>query len=802
MYINVGVGTLDNKVSFNMSNYDFDSKPIVYYDNDSSKVKTIDQANTGNYGVRKYPVLKEDSTEVQNGAICLYFDHQMDSFAHPEVADTNKAAFSSMGFGLFNNDQDSIISKVIQYTNREHDEGYSSSESNVEYTEVTPTENPPEKWESERTYAYYLGHEFGVTDAQKMYGYNQITPDSYDWDTLRQYLQNNPTFKLYKNTELSKRIIIGDEEHCVSFNVGKFDFGAGNTYYSRPYVMRCARNCPTDADQSGGTMIPGTDPTNIPYQMWSNLVSPWSTGATQPITTDTGELTPFHENGRLSTSAPATKAHPVTECTLFQFGQVKYGGKTYTGVWRVTYRSAYYWGYKGNSSSNEWNPGAWNQLSTAEVSYDAQMNTYDRVAQASFFGVDLSIVDVPVETGEGDIPTPPVPAPTGGNYAYPTYGHQFWGTESFGTLAAPDVVGFHVYYVKASDFAILSNAIFNWKSTGYQVARRLSDVFSDLQSTDPDDAIDAITSFAWGNSTQTALEIMASKAKDISSAILFVRKMPTFVKNERYKQDTTSLKILGEEFTAIKPDYFLDERVVDRITYEFSLPETAFQTGTFYDLSPYSTATLFLPYYGQISLPMEAFIGKTIKISYAADVVTGKGGILIITTDKDDRDVTFGPYECDMSVSIPLGISDSYANHREQNLVHAAANTAVQAATGNIPGAVASGALSVVDYYASPKTQQMITTFGSGVGYLTPGDIILQMTYPATLKDETVDNVQVHNLDSTISHIGASSYVNGKVKSFLNSGKLTKYTYVNTASINATQGEKDAIERLMREGVY
>lgn len=799
MYINVSVGTLDNKVSFNMSNYDFDSNPIVYYDYGSNTVKNIDQASSGNYGVRKYPVLKEDSTEVQNGAICIYFDHQMDTPSHPEISDTNKASFSSMGFGMFNNEQDAIISKVIQYTNRVSGQGYSSSESNVEYTEVEVTEDPPEKWESERTYAYYLGHEFGTSDAQKMYGYNQITPANYDWDTLKQYLENNPSYKLYKNTELSKRIIIGDEEHCVSFNVGKFDFGAGSEY-AYPYVMRCARNCPTNATQSGGTMIPGTDPTDVPYQMWSVISSPWSsTGDTQPVATTTGQLTPFYTNGRLSTSAPATKAHPVTECTLLQFGQVKYDGKTYTGVWKVTYRSAYYWGYKGNSSSNEWTPGAWNQLSTAEVSYDAQMNTYDKVQQVSFFGVDLSIVDVPVETGEGDIPTPPVPAPTGGNYAYPTFEHEFWDTESFGTLADPDKTGFHVYYLTADDFAILSEAIFNWRSTGYQVARRLSDVFSDLQSTDPDDVIDAITSFAWGNSTQTALEIMSAKAKDISSAILFVRKMPSFVRNERYQQNTTPLKIIGEEFTAIKPDYFKHERVVDSIVYEFTLPDTAFQTGTFYDLSPYSTATLFLPYYGQISLPMEAFIGKTIKISYAADVVTGKGGILVITTDKDDRKVTFGPYECDMSVSIPLGISDSYANHREQNLVHAAANTAVQAATGNIPGAVASGALSVVDYYASPKTQQMITTFGSGVGYLTPGNIMLQMTYPATIKDE--DN-EVHNLDSTISHIGASSYINGKVKDFLNEGKLTKYSYVNTASINATQGEKDAIERLMREGVY
>lgn len=797
MYINVGVGTLDNKVSFNMSDYDFDYRPIVYYDYVSNTIKNIDQASTSNYGVRKYSVLKEDSTEVQNGAICIYFDHQMDTVSHPEIAGENRLAFSSMGFGLFNNEQDSIISKVIQYTNRVSGQGYSSSESNVEYTEVTPTEDPPAKWESERTYAYYLGHEFGTSDDQKMYGYNQITPANYDWDTLKQYLENNPTYKLYKNTELSKRIIIGDDEHCVSFNVGKFDFGAGNSYYSYPYVMRCARNCPTEAKDSGGIMIPGTDPTDIPYQMWTVIGSPWTSyNESQPITTSTGELTPFYTNGRLSANAPATKAHPVTECTLLQFGQVKYGGKTYTGVWRVTYKSAYYWGYKGNSSSNEWNPGAWNQLSTEEVSYDTEMNTYERVKQASFFGVDLSIVDVPVDIHSGDVPVPPKPVPGSGNYNYPSTDLGTWGTKSFNMLSDPNKSGFHIYSMTKDQFGKFISEISSWQSYTKMATHNLSDWWSKISGLTENPLASIAGAFSTVDATYNSI---INSSVDLSSTVVFCRKMPSFVSYYRLPNPGYPLKVGSGIIKGLCPDYFKTERIVfedKEFNFSAELDRLGFQTATFYDLEPYVQAKLYLPYYGDVDLPISSFIGGSIKIQYGADVITGNGAILIKTYDKDEIECRFGPYQCNISIDVPLAVQDANASGRQMALGKSATSTAIAAATGGT-GIAVMGAFSGLDALSQKRSTQTLSTMGSNTAILSPELIILQLTYPATIEDK--DNG--HNLDNTIGTIGTCSYQTGKVKEFLTE-KLTKYVYVNTASINATQSEKDAIERLMREGVY
>ena len=809
MYIKVGVGNINNKVDFNCANYDYDKNPIMYYDYGTSTVKPIDQSSSSNYGVRSYSILKSDSTEVSDGAICIFSDSTVYSTApsakKDELLEKYKNVVEGSGFGVFDDDKDAIISKKIQYTNRISGQGWSSSESNVEYTEVTPTETEPENWEEERLYAYYMGHEVG-SGVQVMYQYVQISPSNYDWETLYTFLQNNPAYKLYKNTELSKRIIIGEEDKCVSFNVTKGDYMHGSTY-NYPFVGRFVRNTNTTyTSDSGGNIIAGDDPTDVPYQIWKALGSPWTVnGWNYPSTQASAILPPFTDTGRLNSSAPETKSNPVTECTLMQFGRVTYKGKVYVGVWNVTYKSAYYWGYLSTNSADQYNPTSWATLSTTAVTYGADMNKVDHVHEISFFGVCLEDIDIPVDIKDGDIPRPITPGPQGGGaYAYPSAQHHFLETESFGTIAGPTQAGLHVYYLTSDQFDAFSSWVFLWKNGAYRYAEAFSEAVSQ-DAGDPDTTFfDAILDVGEAFNFGTTLNALKASSVDITSGILFCRKMPVYVSSRKVDQNSIGIRVSGVSCNTVTPSLISHERIVDTITYEFSKDSsgTSWQTGTYFDISPYVTAKLFLPYYGDISLPVDAFMGGSIQVRYYADVISGKGAVHVITKDKNGEQTSFGPYECDICVEIPLVVADSNANNRISAITHAAASTSLSALSGNVAGAAIGGITGLLDATMQPKTQQMITSFGSGIAYLTPFEIKLQLTYPQTLEDKKFDGEE-HNLDATMKNIGCTSYQNGTVSEFLNDGKLTKYSYVDTDGISyATEGEKREIERLMREGVY
>ena len=285
-----------------------------------------------------------------------------------------------------------------------------------------------------------------------------------------------------------------------------------------------------------------------------------------------------------------------------------------------------------------------------------------------------------------------------------------------------------------------------------------------------------------------------NRSADLQSNIVFCRKMPNFVTSEKIVNNSAPLVIGPATIARVTPDYFLTERIECSETFDFRLP---FVTNTFLDLQPYVKCRVFLPFYGDVDIPVDAFIGGLITVHYTADILTGKGAVTIRTISYDGYEAWFGPYICDMSVSVPLAQIDANETSRNAAIVKAAAATVTDIATGNAGGAVRAGA-NLYDALDIKTVTQPITTLGSDIGLLTPSAIRIQLTYPKTI---TQGEESGHNIDNTIAQIGISSYVNGKVSDFL-TGKITKYSYVDTSGISATEAEKRAIETLLKGGVY
>ena len=807
MYINVGVGSLENQVAFRIADIDFN---VTNFWNSSNQPISPTNQN-GNDGMKLYKGTDAEGNTINDFGLMFWTDNSIKA-SSSTARQHNDQVVESMDFGLFNDEGSAIIPFGVKYENRPSGGTYGDAGNNIEFTEIEVGETPPANWETQRTSHYYIKKSFGSgTTAQDVY---VAIPKSYfDWDTLKAAYDNNTFTHLYYNDKISKRILIGDAEKGISFNVGKGSGAVlgGATGINNPFNCTFARNVnETTLGTNGGFIQAGYDPEDPDYALFTDVNNyPWQTaGWNYPVnlTVASDNYAPFGTSGRLSSSAPDTKDPPIEDVTLCQFGRVKYGTKTYVGIWRINYCSAFYWGFYGNQSNIILTPGSWSQLSTVVASRNEQMNKGMNIRKIAFFGVCLEDIDVVPDVREGE---PPIDPPSGdGDYEYPKGRGTFMGTNTYNMLNSPITSGLHIYYLSGTEFSYLVDAFAQWDSWGWQLTNEVQEITNAQPGQTLIQALAnwlAASTYGLADSSNFLLSPIGSivggvsgaaknRSTDLQSNIVFCRKMPNFVKDDRVINNADPLMIGPATIATIKPDYFLSERIECSETFDFRLP---FVTNTFLDLQPYVKCRVFLPFYGDVDVPVDAFIGGMLTVHYIADILTGKGAVTIRTISYDGYEGWFGPYICDMSVSVPLVQIDANGTSRNAAIVKAAATTAVDAFSGNPAGAVRAGA-NIYDALDIKSVSQPITTLGSDIGLLTPNAIRIQLTYPKTI---TQGEESGHNIDNTIAQIGISSYVNGKVSDFL-TGKITKYSYVDTSGISATEAEKRAIESLLKGGVY
>lgn len=792
MYLkDIGVGSIENKHNFNVIQYDFDTYPLWQNTDTPLSVTTYDGYDT-------------EENEIEDLGLRLHLDNSTWA-PTSSVRKHNDGIVDRLKFGMFDSEADCIIPFNIQYDNN-NTGVWNNSVTNVEYTEVEVTNEPPENWDSEKTYCYYIKGTWG-TGQTALDVYEQIPVAYYDWEALKADFDQAEDPHLYYNNQLSKRILIGTEEKGISFSIGKSEStivsGAGDR--QNPGLDVFVRNSPGGsanyAYNTGGYIKRGFDPVTETHPLWKTGNSnPFLTGDTnqfycfEPDTT-----TCFGTAGRLSLDAPATKQNKINECTLLQFGQVTYNGKVYTGVFRVYYYSCYYWGYYSNiiGVGQDLNPYSWATLSDSPVTYDATMNKGKNIRKITFSGICLDDIGVEVTVDEGEAPIDP-PDDGGGNY--PKGRGTFLSTSAFGTLATPDDSGFHIYYLTGSDFKYLIDGLSRSGASGFLWHGQ--DIMNAILNRDPEDPNDALEDYLkeypWsGPMYSVAQAISANSAKeDAPNSIVFCRKMPTFVSSAKIASNKTLVVGSGQLiFQSITPSYFQDERISCTQTFTFQVD---WQTSTFLDLAPYVDCRVFLPYVGDVQIPINSFIGggeAKLEVHYDADITTGRGAATIRTISYDGYEAWFGPYMCDLSVSVPLSIIDSRSFERASAITKAAVSTIAGVASGNV-GEVLSGVEQFGEGIRIPPKTTPISVLGDGNGYITPNAIRVQMTFPKP------NTKQEKNINNIIDRIGCTSSMTGKVKDFL-SEKITKYSYVNTDGIaKATEAEKREIERLMKEGVY
>lgn len=737
MYIkNIAMGSQDNFTDKMLGLLDMDANPIY-----------TNSGHTATYTPSLY----------QNGlGIAIRINHTRMGY--------NSDVIASIGLGNVLDSRYSIFPFQINFNNSAL--GAGTSQSDIEFTEVDISGNAPDNWDIDR-YQYYFTLEY---DGQNKKHHAAI-PAGIDWETLKADLIANNK-KLYRNEDICKWFYVGSGEHKISFILGRCDGTASGSSADNetPALNVYTRNVSGDYYFSGGYIRNGTTPESpavLPSGSYgSGQFSVKTLRSVVPNSIDNAFI-----SGRFTSNV--TNDNPITDCTMLQFGIVQYNGKKYFGTWIVTYAIKYYWGYPLISGTT-WNLA--NLDTSMPVSYTEDMEKYS----LEFYGICLDELDVEIETEDGEIPPEVNPD---GDYQYPSFPHRFLDTQSFGILADATSAGFHVYRLTSSDFNKLASQIWNWGNIVNNVLTQIED--KGLIK----GAIDAATS-----------SIIQSKLSP-SDCIVFARKMPYAVTNPPagILDSLFSLR-LGGQYLDVQGNAYLAERIVRTVAtnWQFTGP-----TKTFLDMGSNVSVSIMLPYVGTVQIPADAVMDGHLDISYAFDIISGQCGVQIITTARDGRQQTYGTYTGAPSVNIPLAIADSNITGRQIATARAAVNGIAGAikgySTGGLIGrggvvsSLIGAAAAIAEEQAAPADFNQVTSLGTDSAIISPCDILIQITYPATV-----------DLQNTINLIGACAYKTGRVADFVSPDmdKPTRFSYIDTDGITATAEELAMIEQVLKEGVY
>ena len=770
MYIkDIGWGSKDNKRSFQCIYWDMDTYPM--------------RASSGAHN----PI----TPTVSSDNVSLSFSPQLSAVSYSGNAEVIEMIKAQMG--PITNPKYAVFPKVDFENSHMDGDTLVYSHPRINFEEVELTEEPPENWEIDRwQYYYYIipnVNNYGDFYANlRLYG---ASYDMFDWATLRaQFIANNQ--KLYKNTDVTKWVYVGSGDKQVMFMAtkrGAFVSSSNNyTYLRRPDTVIYKRECYITSGGITKHKYGGYPRVSVDVTPESPEISSWTLQDDDYTLIGNQGLNAFVDStGRYAVRE--TNPNPICDCTLMMFGFIVYNGRKYFGAFKFAWEPEYYWGYKRQSGST----GDWriSQLDLDQpVSYDELPET---IRQFQFTGICLDELDVSVETGDGDIPEE---RPS--SFIYPSIPLDLVGDRSLGLLAEGNSHGFHVYYMEADEFQDLTERLWNWG----RFVKQAYDLIENHSLLD-------IASMWLNGSIQYGIVNQASM--NPTNCVVFARKMPSFI--GRAASSTKYNVFIGGNYQDNLQSYIMEWEIVEKganLLLLFDKP-----TESFLDFAPYTEATLYLPYIGQIPIDPCVCAGGKIEISYVADIMSGLCSVLVRTEVErlgEHRQVRYGPYTGDCSLMVPIAMADSNSMQRNQAAVKAAVAGAAGLVGAESIGSAPQGELVAGDISRTaatqfigrtglnaagvamtPRTAGMITNLGNNTGTMCPWDVVLQIRSSAP-----------YMFNETAESLGLKCYKVGKLKDFKGFSLIDWIDFkdFDFSTYAMTETEEEMIVRILKGGVF
>lgn len=160
--------------------------------------------------------------------------------------------------------------------------------------------------------------------------------------------------------------------------------------------------------------------------------------------------------------------------------------------------------------------------------------------------------------------------------------------------------------------------------------------------------------------------------------------------------------------------------------------------GSFLDYAPYTSAELYLPFYGTVPINIDSIMGGSVKVQYRINLVTGTFSIFVICVDRFGVQ-TILQYAGSCGMSIPIVSGNNGAQNRITDLVQGIANVAL----GNYVGA-GMNAVNAITEKGYVYTNSKIS---GSAGYDGVKDVFLTITRPVLSNPEKYSEIKQRPAD-------------------------------------------------------
>ena len=307
-------------------------------------------------------------------------------------------------------------------------------------------------------------------------------------------------------------------------------------------------------------------------------------------------------------------------------------------------------------------------------------------------------------------------------------------------------------------------------------------------------SVDSLGALLWSGDNSFLSDVMKSfelYGEKPINGIINLMLFPFDVRTKTGAAQNTTIKI-GTYDTQIAA-YRLPTNA--NAVYDFGAFKWEKEFDNFLDFEPFTTAELYVPFFGMFPLQNSHFIGKTIDIKVAVDFITGAATCIIYVSDRGIRHPVIYK-NATLGVQVPITGDDVSGRvntilNNAMGVIPDIGNVAKSAITGNIGGVVKSAISAEMHSFGVDAVPTMYQTAGSSAP-----ECSLYLPKKPYIILYTPEIITTDNYNSCIGYATFEDVTIGNCHGFC------KFDNIDLSNIVAIDAEKMQIANALTGGVY
>ena len=301
-----------------------------------------------------------------------------------------------------------------------------------------------------------------------------------------------------------------------------------------------------------------------------------------------------------------------------------------------------------------------------------------------------------------------------------------------------------------------------------------------------------LCSYLWSNDFVSNVKKFFNDPREIIMGISIFPLVPTTGEPKTIKAGGITTPAEGYPITNQFERYEFGSVKIKKRLVNMDGDETDDEDGIYFDYSPFTSIKVYIPYCGEHDLTPDDVLGKTLKLDYTVDHLSGMccAHLTIIDPENDRPDECHYNFTGQMGVQIPLSSEDYGGFYR--------AMLSSGAAVGSTIATIATGGMTApLAVSAAANAIGNVANMGKDVQYTSGGGSIsgsLGSNYPYV----TITEPNVFMADNQAHYTGYPMFATTKLK------KLKGYTEVMSIhldGLSCTESEREIIRTQLSNGV-